>query len=237
MSPHTRDQAHNRGLTPSRTHRRAAAAAAGNPKGVMLTHRALVAAIAACNNYLASYGEAVEEGDCYFSFLPLAHVFDRCVCGCVCVCVCVCSEGTCCLLCGVQTRGMRCGQAAHWPDRPRPPLSPRPCFHPAPTPSSLRAGWLRSSRWPRAHAWPTGRCASSAPRFALGVERASGTAWPGLAPVGAGWEAHGWEAHGWEARNGPWQPPVSALTRFTHRPLTISLLPGAPNTAHIHMHD
>jgi hypothetical protein len=50
----------------------------GNPKGVLLTHRALVAAIAACNAYLEQYGEAIGEDDCYFSFLPLAHVFDRC---------------------------------------------------------------------------------------------------------------------------------------------------------------
>jgi len=49
----------------------------GNPKGVLLTHGALVAAIAACNAYLHAYGEEITCGDCYFSFLPLAHVFDR----------------------------------------------------------------------------------------------------------------------------------------------------------------
>jgi long-subunit acyl-CoA synthetase (AMP-forming) len=44
---------------------------------VLLTHRALVAAIAACNAYLDSYNETIGDDDCYFSFLPLAHVFDR----------------------------------------------------------------------------------------------------------------------------------------------------------------
>lgn len=43
----------------------------------MLTHRALVSAIAACNAYLESFNESVNQEDCYFSFLPLAHVFDR----------------------------------------------------------------------------------------------------------------------------------------------------------------
>lgn len=49
----------------------------GNPKGVMLTHHALVSAIAACNAYLTRYEESMRDGDVYFSFLPLAHVFDR----------------------------------------------------------------------------------------------------------------------------------------------------------------
>ncbi|KAI8475864.1 MAG: hypothetical protein J3K34DRAFT_17054 [Monoraphidium minutum] len=51
----------------------------GNPKGVLLTHRAIVAAIASCNTYLHSFNEEIKDGDCYFSFLPLAHVFDRLV--------------------------------------------------------------------------------------------------------------------------------------------------------------
>ncbi|GBF97083.1 hypothetical protein Rsub_10094 [Raphidocelis subcapitata] len=49
----------------------------GNPKGVLLTHGALVAAIGACNTYLHEHGESLARDDCYFSFLPLAHVFDR----------------------------------------------------------------------------------------------------------------------------------------------------------------
>jgi long-subunit acyl-CoA synthetase (AMP-forming) len=44
----------------------------------MLTHRALVSAIASCKAYLEASGESLGEDDCYFSFLPLAHVFDRC---------------------------------------------------------------------------------------------------------------------------------------------------------------
>jgi long-chain acyl-CoA synthetase len=52
---------------------------------VLLTHRAIVAAIAACQAYLHNYDEEIKEGDCYFSFLPLAHVFDRCVSVSVCV--------------------------------------------------------------------------------------------------------------------------------------------------------
>jgi long-subunit acyl-CoA synthetase (AMP-forming) len=45
---------------------------------VLLTHGALVSAIAACNAYLEAHGESLARDDCYFSFLPLAHVFDRC---------------------------------------------------------------------------------------------------------------------------------------------------------------
>lgn len=37
-----------------------------------------MAAIAACDSYVHQAGESLAEGDCYFSFLPLAHVFDRC---------------------------------------------------------------------------------------------------------------------------------------------------------------
>lgn len=51
---------------------------AGDPKGVMITHGNLVAAIAGCNQYLESFNETLGEEDCYLSFLPLAHVFDRC---------------------------------------------------------------------------------------------------------------------------------------------------------------
>jgi long-subunit acyl-CoA synthetase (AMP-forming) len=50
---------------------------AGTPKGVMITHSALVATIAGCNQYLASFNETLGPEDSYLSFLPLAHVFDR----------------------------------------------------------------------------------------------------------------------------------------------------------------
>jgi long-subunit acyl-CoA synthetase (AMP-forming) len=44
----------------------------------MITHAALVATIAGCNQYLASFNESLGPEDSYLSFLPLAHVFDRC---------------------------------------------------------------------------------------------------------------------------------------------------------------
>jgi len=49
----------------------------GDPKGVMLTHEAIVTTIASCDAYLRSCGETLLPDDCYLSFLPLAHVFDR----------------------------------------------------------------------------------------------------------------------------------------------------------------
>jgi long-subunit acyl-CoA synthetase (AMP-forming) len=52
----------------------------GDPKGVMISHANLVSAIAGCNQYLESFNESLGEEDSYLSFLPLAHVFDRCAC-------------------------------------------------------------------------------------------------------------------------------------------------------------
>jgi hypothetical protein len=43
----------------------------------MITHAALVATIAGCNQMLEAYNETLRDGDSYLSFLPLAHVFDR----------------------------------------------------------------------------------------------------------------------------------------------------------------
>lgn len=43
----------------------------------MITHAALVSAIAGCNQYLESFNEGLKGDDAYLSFLPLAHVFDR----------------------------------------------------------------------------------------------------------------------------------------------------------------
>jgi non-ribosomal peptide synthetase component F len=60
------------------TSSRAVLRPAGTPKGVMITHAALVATIAGCNQYLASFNESLGPEDSYLSFLPLAHVFDRC---------------------------------------------------------------------------------------------------------------------------------------------------------------
>jgi long-chain acyl-CoA synthetase len=54
----------------------------------MITHAALVATIAGCNQYLASFNETLGPEDSYLSFLPLAHVFDRCAQRCCCCCAC-----------------------------------------------------------------------------------------------------------------------------------------------------
>ncbi|CDH58263.1 long-chain-fatty-acid--ligase [Lichtheimia corymbifera JMRC:FSU:9682] len=45
----------------------------GNPKGVMLTHKNIVAAIAACNKIL---GHLVNERDSMMAYLPLAHILE-----------------------------------------------------------------------------------------------------------------------------------------------------------------
>jgi long-subunit acyl-CoA synthetase (AMP-forming) len=57
----------------------------------MITHAALVATIAGCNQYLTSFNETLGPEDSYLSFLPLAHVFDRCV-------ICCCSQRACIFL-------------------------------------------------------------------------------------------------------------------------------------------
>ncbi|KXZ48126.1 hypothetical protein GPECTOR_30g222 [Gonium pectorale] len=50
----------------------------GEPKGVQLTHRAMVATVASLTAALVHYSdESVGPGDRMLSFLPLAHVFDR----------------------------------------------------------------------------------------------------------------------------------------------------------------
>ncbi|KAI9152682.1 medium-chain fatty acid-CoA ligase faa2 [Blastocladiella emersonii ATCC 22665] len=46
----------------------------GEPKGVMLTHRAMAA-----QNVLAYYGESITNDDVHLSYLPLAHIFERSV--------------------------------------------------------------------------------------------------------------------------------------------------------------
>lgn len=49
----------------------------GMPKGVMLTHRNFVSN---CGNLTRFDGEfKIREDDVYFSYLPLAHVFERCM--------------------------------------------------------------------------------------------------------------------------------------------------------------
>lgn len=49
----------------------------GEPKGVLLTHENITDVIAGVDKLLASLGEKMTEEDVYFSFLPLAHIFDR----------------------------------------------------------------------------------------------------------------------------------------------------------------
>ena len=54
-------------------------------QGVLLTHRAVVSVAAATKDFLDQIscnigkGESVNENDCILSYLPLAHIFDRCV--------------------------------------------------------------------------------------------------------------------------------------------------------------
>lgn len=49
----------------------------GEPKGVMLTHENVLVTIAGLKHYLKSLNEVMDHNDVYFSFLPLAHIFDR----------------------------------------------------------------------------------------------------------------------------------------------------------------
>ena len=50
----------------------------GNPKGVMLTHKAVgIAAVCASNYYMC--GKPFTTEDIWFSYLPLAHIFERMV--------------------------------------------------------------------------------------------------------------------------------------------------------------
>jgi long-chain acyl-CoA synthetase len=49
----------------------------GEPKGVMLTHENVLVTIAGLDHYLKSLNEVMDYNDVYFSFLPLAHIFDR----------------------------------------------------------------------------------------------------------------------------------------------------------------
>ncbi|CAI5963772.1 unnamed protein product, partial [Closterium sp. NIES-64] len=49
----------------------------GEPKGVLLTHRALLAAIAGNKDFVAYNNINFGEDEMYLSYLPLAHIFDR----------------------------------------------------------------------------------------------------------------------------------------------------------------
>merc|ERR1719375_1854913 len=49
----------------------------GNPKGVILTQKALVSELASIANKLKAVNTDINENDVFFSYLPLAHIFDR----------------------------------------------------------------------------------------------------------------------------------------------------------------
>ncbi|XP_022929138.1 long chain acyl-CoA synthetase 4-like [Cucurbita moschata] len=49
----------------------------GDPKGVLLSNKAIIALIAGVKHLLATVKEEVQENDVYISYLPLAHIFDR----------------------------------------------------------------------------------------------------------------------------------------------------------------
>ena len=49
----------------------------GMPKGVMLTHRAFVSNCAGLTCFDGVF--SIKDDDIYFSYLPLAHVFERCI--------------------------------------------------------------------------------------------------------------------------------------------------------------
>jgi long-chain acyl-CoA synthetase len=49
----------------------------GNPKGVMHTHRSVSSEVAGVKMYMQHCQVKVAENDVYFSFLTLAHIFDR----------------------------------------------------------------------------------------------------------------------------------------------------------------
>lgn len=51
----------------------------GDPKGVQITHRNIVAGIAALVQYTEHIGIEVTPDDSTLSYLPLAHIFDRIV--------------------------------------------------------------------------------------------------------------------------------------------------------------
>uniref|UniRef100_A0A0E0MGC7 Long-chain-fatty-acid--CoA ligase n=1 Tax=Oryza punctata TaxID=4537 RepID=A0A0E0MGC7_ORYPU len=49
----------------------------GDPKGVIITNRALIAGVMTTEHLLKLTDKVVSEDDSYFSYLPLAHIFDQ----------------------------------------------------------------------------------------------------------------------------------------------------------------
>lgn len=48
----------------------------GDPKGVMLTHKAVLATVQSTNIFLQAVCP-FDDKDVFLSYLPLAHIFDR----------------------------------------------------------------------------------------------------------------------------------------------------------------
>lgn len=51
----------------------------GDPKGVLLKHSAIIATVTSLQAFLESGKFHLGPGDSTLSYLPLAHIFDRCV--------------------------------------------------------------------------------------------------------------------------------------------------------------
>ncbi|BBN15845.1 long-chain acyl-CoA synthetase [Marchantia polymorpha subsp. ruderalis] len=51
----------------------------GEPKGVLIKHESIVDLNTATEHFLNKLGEKLDENDIFFSFLPLAHIMDRCL--------------------------------------------------------------------------------------------------------------------------------------------------------------
>ncbi|KAK3118963.1 hypothetical protein QOZ80_9BG0711490 [Eleusine coracana subsp. coracana] len=49
----------------------------GDPKGVIITNRAIIAGVSTTDHLLEETDKVVTEDDSYFSYLPLAHIFDQ----------------------------------------------------------------------------------------------------------------------------------------------------------------
>jgi len=49
----------------------------GDPKGVMISHESILSLISGVNHSLESMNDQFSERDVFFSYLPLAHIFDR----------------------------------------------------------------------------------------------------------------------------------------------------------------
>lgn len=49
----------------------------GDPKGVLISHEAIITLIAGVNRFLESANEQLTVNDVFLSYLPLAHIFDR----------------------------------------------------------------------------------------------------------------------------------------------------------------